>query len=129
MPLNVYWPIRRAGRVKCEPPRHVVEAELQFMPAAHPTERLVDLPVVVDLLQTPSAVAKPGHPGDVRRGQSRRRATAIRIRNPEFFRDIAVFRARVVDALEHSRVADAKFVVFRRARARGRNRLQPACSG
>src|SRR5438105_15171438 len=98
-----------------EAPRHVVEPELQFVAAANPTESLVDLPIVVDLLQAAGAVAEAGHSGDIGRAQSRRRAARIGIENPELLRDGAVLRARIGDSLEHARVTNAQVVAPRRS--------------
>src|SRR5262249_14645588 len=103
----------RARRIECEAPRHVVEPDLQLMAVVDPAEGLVDLPIVIDLFQTARAVAQAGHAGDIRGGPPRRGPAAVGIENTQLSRDRAEPRARIVNPLEHARVADVQVVIFR----------------
>src|SRR5258707_8054668 len=78
----------------------------------HPTEGLIDLPIVVDLLQTARAVAEAGEPRDIRGAQAGCSAVPVRIGDSQILSDGGELGVGVVDALNHARITETKLVIL-----------------
>src|SRR5262249_30905460 len=76
------------------------------------TERLVDLPHVVHLLQAAGAIPKTGESIDGGRAQAAGYSVTVGIRNAQVLGNRRKNAVGVVDALEHARVPDARFVIL-----------------
>src|SRR5579863_1760102 len=90
---------------------HPVETELEFVTPVYPTESLVDLPKIIDLVDIAVAVAQARIAGDAEIRQAQGSAL-IGVGNAQLFCQLSEGRVGIDDCLHEPRVAHTEFVVL-----------------